>query len=54
MIEYIKRIIVSYVKQTRERLKLSRDYPALVLFDVFKGQCTEAVYSCWMKTTFFM
>ncbi len=25
-------------------MKLSSDYPALVLFDVFKGQCTESVY----------
>lgn len=25
------------------KLELSDDYPALVLFDVFKGQCTEEV-----------
>ena len=51
MIEYIKRIIVSYVKQTRERLKLSRDYPALVLL---KGSVLKQFTSCWMKITFFM
>ena len=44
MIDYIKRIIIPYVVQTRVKLKLSSDYPALVLFDVFKGQCTDAVY----------
>jgi hypothetical protein len=44
MIEYVKRIIVPYVVQTRAKLKLRSDYPALVLFDVFKGQCTDAIY----------
>ncbi len=36
MIDYIKQIIITYVVQTRAKLKLSSDYPALVLFDVFK------------------
>ena len=40
----IKHIIIPYVVQTRVKLQLSSDYPALVLFDVFKGQCTDAVY----------
>jgi len=40
---YIKEIIVPYVKQKREQLKLSADHPALAIFDVFKGQWTEEV-----------
>ena len=41
MVEYVKRIIVPYIAQMRQELKLSDDHPALVLFDVFKGQCTD-------------
>ncbi len=43
MIEYIKRIIIPYVDEKRNELKLESDHPALVMFDVFmfKGQCTE-------------
>lgn len=37
------KIIVPYVEKKREELKLAKDYPALVLFDVFKGQCTDDV-----------
>ncbi len=44
MVEYIKMIIIPYVAQTRVQLKLSSEYPALVIFDVFKGQCTESIY----------
>ena len=40
---YIQEIIVPYVKQKRAQLKLSEDHPALAIFDVFKGQCTEEV-----------
>ena len=40
MKEYINNIILPYVKKKREDLLLSIDYPALVIFDNFKGQCT--------------
>ena len=43
MIDYIKHVIIPYVTETRTRLKLNADHPALVLFDVFKGQCTNEV-----------
>lgn len=43
MVEYLKRVIIPYVSESRKKLKLSDDHPALVLFDVFKGQCTEEV-----------
>ena len=41
MLEYISHIIVPYITNMRTQLKLSKDYSALVLFDVFKGQCTD-------------
>ena len=40
---YIEEVIVPYVKQKRAQLKLNEDHPALAIFDVFKGQCTEEV-----------
>ena len=40
---YIEEIIIPYVKQKREQLHLEDDHPALAIFDVFKGQCTEEV-----------
>lgn len=39
----IQSIIIPYVNKERESLGLSNDHCALVLFDVFKGQCTAAV-----------
>ena len=41
MKEYISKIILPYVKQKRRDLKLSIDYPVLVIFDNLKGQCTK-------------
>ena len=41
MKQYISKIILPYVTQKRRDLKLSIDYPALVIFDTFKGQCTK-------------
>ena len=43
MIEYIKSIILPYVERKRTELELSRDQPALAIFDVFRGQQTEGV-----------
>ena len=43
MIDYVKKIIIPYVTETRIKLNLNADHPTLVLFDVFKGQCTEQV-----------
>jgi hypothetical protein len=36
---------VPYVKNKREELKLSSTQPAIVLFDVFKGQLTSDIVS---------
>ncbi len=44
--DYIKLIIVlPYVIQTRKHLSLAENHPALVIFDRFKGQCTEGMMS---------
>jgi len=41
--DYIYKILLPYVKQNREELKLHSDHPALVVFDRFKVQCTNHV-----------
>ena len=40
MKEYVDNILLPYVKEKRTNLNLADDYPALVLFDNFKAQCT--------------
>ena len=43
MLQYIREIIVTFVDNTRQRLELLEDQPALALFDHFKGQLTEGI-----------
>ena len=43
MVEYIDKIIVPYVDRKRVDLDQSDDYPAVAIFDNFKGQLTERV-----------
>ena len=43
MKEYIDQIILPYIRKKREELKLASDYPALLIFDNFKAQCTPAI-----------
>lgn len=43
MMTYIEKIITPCMKQKREQLNLDDDHPALAIFDVFKGQCTDDV-----------
>ena len=40
---YIKEILIPFVTKKREDLKLRKSQPALVLFDCFRGQCTDEV-----------
>ena len=40
---YLLTIIIPYIAKKREELNLSPSYPALVLFDNFKGQCTNSL-----------
>ena len=44
MIVYLNHIIIPYVNAKRKELGLNQEHPALVIFDVFKGQCTENVF----------
>ena len=45
MKRYITKVIVPYVQKTRQELKLADSHPALVIYDVFKGQTTPAIQS---------
>ena len=40
MLRYLDKIIFPYVSQQRKKLGLSADFPALLVFDNFSGQCT--------------
>ena len=42
--EYLRTIIIPYIQNKRRELKLGYTFPALVIFDVFKGQTTDAVF----------
>ena len=43
MLRYLDKVIFPYVAQKREDLGMSADFPALLLFDNFSGQCTPEV-----------
>ena len=43
-IDYLVKLVIPYVNERRKELKLSADHPALAIFDVFKGQCTERIF----------
>ena len=42
MTEYVDNVLNPYIVEKRRSLNLSQDYPALVIFDNFKVQCTSA------------
>ena len=41
MLCYFEKVIFPYLSKKRDELNLSSDYPALLTFDHFKGQCTH-------------
>ena len=43
MKRYIEKIIVPFVNQKRKALKLEALYPAITIFDGFKGQTTNGI-----------
>ena len=45
MKRYIKKVVIPFVTQKREALKLETTHPALALLDGFKGQTTEMIHS---------
>ena len=42
--EYLQLIIIPYIKTKQHESGLDDTFPALVIFDVFKGQTTEAMF----------
>ena len=42
MKEYVDNVLLQYITEKRQSLGLAIDYPALVIFDNFKAQCTSA------------
>ena len=45
MKRYIKKIIVPFVTQKRKALKLEASYPAVTIFDGFRGQTTNDIHT---------
>ena len=45
MVDYLEKVLVPYVERKREELKLDSNYPALVIFDRFRGQCTDDFFA---------
>ena len=45
MKRYIENVILPFVSQKRESLKLEKTHPALALFDCFRGQTTPTITS---------
>ena len=43
MLEFIDKVLVPYVNQTREKLQLASNHPALALFDVFAAHRCDSV-----------
>ena len=43
MVDYLEKILFPYLEKKRQELKLDPNYPALVIFDRFRGQCTENI-----------
>jgi len=42
--EYLQSVIIPYVRRKRQELNLSDTFSTLAIFDVIKGQTTDAVY----------
>ena len=43
MTRYVKEIVVPFLSQNRETLKLAKTHPAVAIFDCFKGQTTLGI-----------
>jgi hypothetical protein len=41
--DYITKILIPYITRKKKELKLNPNHHALVIYDVFRGQCTQAV-----------
>ena len=45
MVEYIDKILLPYTKIKQEKLALSTNHQGLVIFNRFRGQCTDAIFA---------
>ena len=45
MVDYVQKIFLPYVNHKRKELGLDKTHPALAIFDEFKGQTTDAIFS---------
>ena len=45
MIDYLNKILFPYIAQKKQQLQLNTNHPSLVIFDRFRGQCTDQVLS---------
>ena len=52
--EYIQSVIIPYVQRKRKELSLVVTFPALAIFDVFKGHTTDAVFRMLRDNHIFM
>ena len=48
-LEYIELVLLPYIKNKRNELGLSESFPAMVIFDAFKGQTTDSTYQLLEK-----
>ena len=46
MMDYVQCILFPYLEATKKQLKLPNNYPALAIFDQFRGQLTESFMGC--------
>ena len=44
-VDYLEKILFPYIDRKRQEVRVDPDYPALVLFDRFRGQCTEKIFT---------
>ena len=43
--QYLLNVLFPFVEKKRQNLELDLDFPALVIFDYFRGQCTSNIFS---------
>ena len=49
-IDLLKEIIIPYIETTCEELGLDKDFPWVLICDIFKGQWTDLVKSCVLQS----
>ena len=49
IMRYLEKILFPYFEAKRAKLQLSADYPCLIVFDRFRGQCTPRINSTLKK-----